>query len=91
MATRHSIDMCLFNCEDALQYADEQYMEGARQEHGNDLEYTQAQNMLEQAIHEIDVLWNSADNQQRERLYRMRLLVDQMQNQMILRSNTRTM
>jgi hypothetical protein len=84
MATRQSIDRCLLQCEDALGFALNQYREGAQQEHYNDLEYTEAQSMLEDAVNDIAKLSHSANDHQREALHRMRLQVQQMQNNMIL-------
>ncbi|MDT2045136.1 hypothetical protein CHN50_12920 [Priestia aryabhattai] len=84
MATRQSVDKLLQQCEDALQYAQSQLSEGMKQEHYNDTEYTKAQLGLENAYKELEELAHSANDQQREQLYRMRLQIQQIQNRMIL-------
>ncbi|AQX53440.1 YtzC family protein [Priestia flexa] len=84
MATRQSVDKLLQQCEDALRYAQSQLSEGMKQEHYNDTEYTKAQLGLENAYKELEELAHSANDQQREQLYRMRLQIQQTQNQMIL-------
>ncbi|WEZ09215.1 YtzC family protein [Priestia flexa] len=84
MATRQSVDKLLQQCEDALRYAQSQLSEGMKQEHYNDTEYTKAQLGLENAYKELEGLAHSANDQQREQLYRMRLQIQQTQNQMIL-------
>jgi polyhydroxyalkanoate synthesis regulator phasin len=84
MATRQSVDEFLQHCEDVIRYAKEQYTEAQKQEHYNDLEYTQAQQMLETAINDLAHLALSCNAQQREQLHRMRLQLQQLQNEMIL-------
>lgn len=84
MATRQSIDECLQNCEDALRNAQEHYLAGQRQEHYHDQEYTQSMQQLENVINDIQIMAHSANAQQREQLYRMRLQIEQLQNNMIL-------
>jgi polyhydroxyalkanoate synthesis regulator phasin len=54
-----------------------------KQEHYNDTEYTKAQEKLENAYKEIEEFSHSANAQQREQLYRMRLQVQQLQNKLI--------
>lgn len=89
MATRKSVDECLQKCEDVIQIAQEQYTEGARQEHYHDLDYTDALQQLETSYNDIAQLANSSNSQQRERLHRMRLQLQQLQNQMILLDHDR--
>ncbi|NNU92895.1 DUF2524 family protein [Geobacillus sp. NFOSA3] len=84
MATRQSVDEFLQHCEDVIRYAKEQYTEAQKQEHYNDFEYTQAQQMLESAINDLAHLALSCNAQQREQLHRMRLQLQQLQNEMIL-------
>ncbi|GLY10757.1 YtzC family protein [Pseudobacillus badius] len=84
MATRHSVDECLEQCQSAIDYAQEQYKDAARQEHNNAGNFSKSQLMLEDAYNELDKLLLSANEQQREQLHRMRLQLQQMQNSMIL-------
>jgi hypothetical protein len=84
MATRKSIDDCMQQCEDALRNAIEQYREGSKQEHYGDQEYIQTQASLQEAVNTIETLKASGNNQQRERLDRARVQIQQMQNKMIL-------
>ncbi|KMY53365.1 MULTISPECIES: YtzC family protein [Bacillaceae] len=84
MATRQSVDECLERCQSAINHAEEQYKEAARQEHDNDGNFSGSQFMLEDAYNELDKLLLSANAQQREQLHRMRLQLQQVQNSMIL-------
>ncbi len=84
MATRQSVDECIQKCEDAIRYAQEQYKSGTQQEHYHDQEYTQAMQGVEEAINDVMNLANSANAQQRDQLHRMRLQLQNMQNEMIL-------
>jgi hypothetical protein len=84
MATRQSVDELFRQCEDALRFAGDQYQESSLQEHYNDDNYTQALQQLEQAYNDLAKLAHSANGQQREQLHRMRLQLQQAQNQMIL-------
>ncbi|WP_170007987.1 YtzC family protein [Bacillus fonticola] len=84
MATRRSIDECLQHCEDTLRNAQDQYKDGLRQEHWDDNEYTSSLQQVEATLKELDVMNNSANKQQKEQLYRMRLQLQQLQNEMIL-------
>ncbi|AKO94478.1 YtzC family protein [Priestia filamentosa] len=84
MATRQSVDNLLQQCEDSLRYAKGQLSEGMKQEHYNATEYTKAQEMLEQSYMNLEEMAHSANDQQREQLYRMRLQIQQLQNEMIL-------
>ncbi|SFC58967.1 Protein of unknown function [Bacillus sp. OV322] len=87
MATRQSIEDCLQQCEAALRSGLEQYREGAKQEHYGDLAYTDSQGLLQEALNDVDRMWESCNHQQREQLHRMRLQLQQMQNNMILLSH----
>lgn len=84
MATRQSVEALLQQCEDAIRFAQEQYTEGAKQEHYNDNGYTEALQKLEDAYNDLAQLAFSANSQQREQLNRMRLQLQQAQNNMIL-------
>ncbi|GAA3320284.1 hypothetical protein GCM10020331_030640 [Ectobacillus funiculus] len=50
MTTRDSLNQCIDNAEQALQYAKEQLDRGKQQEHYNMMEYSDAQLQLEQAV-----------------------------------------
>lgn len=84
MATRQSMDDLLQRCENALHFAQEQYSEGAKQEHYNDIEYTNAMQGIEDAYNDLATMAHSANAQQREELHRMRLQLQQCQNNMTL-------
>jgi polyhydroxyalkanoate synthesis regulator phasin len=84
MTTRQSMDQLLEHCEGSLQYARNQLSEGKKQEHYNDTEFTKAQQQLENAYKELEEFSHSANAQQREQLYRMRLQIQNMQNEMVL-------
>lgn len=84
MATRQSVEEFLQRCEDVIRFAKEQYTEAQKQEHYNITEYTNAQQMLEQTVNDLAHLARSCNTQQREQLHRMRLQLEQLQNEMIL-------
>jgi hypothetical protein len=71
-------------CEDVLRFANEQYQESSLQQQYNDDNYTQALQQLEGAYNDIATMAHSANGQQREELHRMRLQIQQVQNNMIL-------
>ncbi|APH04007.1 YtzC family protein [Bacillus weihaiensis] len=87
MATRQSVNEYLERCNEALEYAREQYQTGAQQEHYNATEYTDALQKLEEAVNDINHLSLSANDQQQDQLYRMRLQLQQLQNEMILKGD----
>lgn len=84
LATRQSMNDLLEKCNEVINYAEQQYESASRQEHYNTNEYTDAQMQLETIYNELHTMDHSANQQQREELHRMRLLVEQMQNQMTL-------
>lgn len=83
MTTRQAVDQLMQQCEDAIRFGQGQLQEDMKQEHYNDTEYTKAQEKLENAYKEIEEFSHSANAQQREQLYRMRLQVQQLQNKLI--------
>lgn len=87
MATRQSMDSFLQRCEDDIKYAQEQLTTARKQEHYNTTEYTEAQLRLEEATNDLAHLALSCNGQQREQLHRMRLQLQQLQNDMILDEN----
>jgi Protein of unknown function (DUF2524) len=87
MATRQSVEQFLQRCEDAIQQAKEQIKIGDKQEHYNFIEYTNAQQQLEDLVMDLAQLALSCNAQQREQLHRMRLQIQQVQNDMILDKN----
>ena len=84
MATRQSVENLLQQCEDVIRFAQEQYKESSLQEHYNDDGYTQAMQQLEAAYNDLAKLALSANGQQRDQLHRMRLQLQQVQNNMTL-------
>ncbi len=84
MATRQSIEDLLQQCEDAIRNAHEQYQDHTRQEHDNETEFTEAMQQIETAYNDLAKMALSANGQQREQLHRMRLQLQQVQNNLIL-------
>lgn len=84
MATRDSMNDLIQQCEDAIQYAQEQFQESSVQEQYNNVDYDSALQQLEQSYNDVCKMAHSANSQQRERLHRMRLQIQQFQNKMIL-------
>jgi hypothetical protein len=84
LATRQSVDQLLQQCEDAINLAQEQYKNASMQQHYNDGDYTNALQALEDAYNDLAKLAFSANAQQRDQLHRMRLQLQQVQNNMIL-------
>lgn len=85
MATRQSMENLLQQCEDVIRNAQEQYEESSRQENYNEYGYTESLQQLESAYNDIAKMSLHANGQQREQLHRMRLQLQQVQNNMILR------
>jgi hypothetical protein len=84
MATRASMDTLMQQCEDVIRYAQDQLKESSLQEHYNNDDYTDALQQLEQTYQDIAKMAHSANGQQRDQLHRMRLQIQQLQNNMIL-------
>ena len=85
MATRKSMGECLDRCANAIEFAEKQYNAHARQEHYNDLEYTEALVGLENAFNELEAMDNSANDQQRDMLNRMKIQDQDIQHAMVVR------
>jgi len=85
LATRDSMNELLERCNQVINYAEEQYELASRQEHYNTNEYTDAQMQLENIYNDLHTMDKSANQQQREELHRIRLLVENMQNQLTVR------
>ncbi|EKN62871.1 Protein of unknown function (DUF2524) [Schinkia azotoformans MEV2011] len=84
MATRASVDQHINRAEEACKYALEQLEVANQQEHYNTTEYIDAQMMLNESYMELQKLMLSSNKQQKERLYRMQLQINRIQNDMIL-------
>ncbi len=87
MATRESMETLMQQCEDAIRYAQDQYKDSSLQEHYNNDDYTKALQTLEETYQDIAKMAHSANSQQREQLHRMRLQIQQLQNNMILQGH----
>nr|WP_233711121.1 YtzC family protein [Lederbergia citrisecunda] len=87
VATRQSIEDCINRCEAAILYANDQFTEAKKQEHYYDVEFSEAQQGLENAVLELEKLTDSSNAQQREQLHRIRLKVQQLQNKLILQDH----
>ncbi|WP_096156855.1 MULTISPECIES: YtzC family protein [Bacillus] len=84
MATRQSVDHFMQQCEDSIKYAEDQFTSAQAQEHYNDSEYLNAQEKLEETYNDLMHLSMSCNAQQREQLNRMRIQLQQLQNEMTL-------
>ena len=84
MATRESVASLIEQCENALQFANDQLQEGRIQEHDNTVNYTEALQSLENAYNDLTKLTLSANSEQRVQLHRMRQQLQQLQNEMII-------
>ncbi|PEA55718.1 hypothetical protein CON64_06140 [Bacillus pseudomycoides] len=84
MAERESLEACIENAHQAMEYAKEQLEIGMRQEHYNTMEYSDAQLQLEQAYNEMQTMQHYANDEQREQLNRARMAIRQLQHQMII-------
>ncbi|MGG3466426.1 YtzC family protein [Neobacillus pocheonensis] len=87
MATRESMETLMQQCEDAIRYSQDQYKDSSLQEHYNNDDYTKALQTLEETYQDICTMAHSANSQQREQLHRMRLQIQQLQNNMILQGH----
>lgn len=85
MATRQSVNELLQRCNEVISFAEEQFKISQLQEHYNSNEYSEAQMQLENIYNDLHTMDHSANQQQREQLHRMRLLVTEMQNQLTTR------
>ncbi|NRD76187.1 YtzC family protein [Bacillus sp. BRMEA1] len=87
MATRASMDNLTQQVEDTIRYAEDQYKQSSLQEQYNNDNYQEALQQLEQTYQDICKMAHSANGQQREELHRMRLQIQQLQNNMILQGS----
>ncbi|PDY93083.1 YtzC family protein [Bacillus toyonensis] len=84
MAERQSLESYITQAEQAVEYAKEQLDLGMRQEHYNTMEYSDAQLQLEQAYNDLQTMQQHANDEQREQLNRARMVIRQLQHQMII-------
>ena len=70
--------------KEAYDYAVEQLEIGMRQEHYNDIEYSQAQAGIEEALIELEKVANLANAENKDEFYRLRRQLTQLQHQMII-------
>ena len=87
MATRQSVDHFLEQTEGALRFAEFEYNEASRQAHVEDERFQNAQAYLEEALTDLDALYRSANDQQREMLDRRRQQVNELRNEMTILRN----
>lgn len=86
MTTREALERLLNDCERTLEYARARFIEGSRLVNVDQVDgYTEAQQMLEDRYNELMAMYRSANAQQREQLDRMRLAIQSLQNEMILK------
>ncbi|NPC93812.1 YtzC family protein [Bacillus sp. WMMC1349] len=84
MATRQSVGEHIQRSEDVYEFALSQFETASKQEHYNETEYSDAQLRLENAVNDLNKLSLFANEQQREEIYRKRLQLQTLQNNMIL-------
>jgi polyhydroxyalkanoate synthesis regulator phasin len=84
MATRQSVDHFLEQCEGALHFAEFEFNEASRQEHYDDEHFQNSQRYIEEALTDMERLYASSNDQQREMLSRMKQQLNQLRNEMIL-------
>jgi Protein of unknown function (DUF2524) len=84
MATRDSVEQFIQQFEETIHNAEVQYSEAQKLEHNNDTEFTMAQKQMEATYNDLMHLSFSCNAQQREQLNRMRLQLQQLQNEMTL-------
>lgn len=83
MTDRYSYDQSITNAEDILEASKKQLDLAMRQEHYNDIEYSDAQLQLEQALLSLEAIFHSSNGQQRESIDRITARIRNMQHQMI--------
>lgn len=84
MTTRQAMDDFLQRCENVMRAAKDQMNESAKQEFYNGGEYVYAQTQVEETLNDLAHLALNANAQQRDQLHRMRLQLQQLQNQLTL-------
>lgn len=89
MTTRKSLDEFIQRCESVLSLAEDQFDRGSRQEHYDDIEFSEALQEIEVILAQLKKMSESANAQQREQLNRVRLKVQHLQNKMILLNHDR--
>lgn len=83
MTDRYSLDQCIDDAVQAMKCSQEQLELGMRQEHYNDMEYSNAQLQLEQASITLEKMMHNANSEQRERIDRTLSQLRHLQHQMI--------
>jgi hypothetical protein len=84
MGDRSAIQETLLMAQEALDLAKGQLDISRLQESYNGIEYSQAQQLLETATMEVEKLERLAVPEQKDELYRKRLQLQQLQNEMII-------
>ncbi len=84
MATHQSMINLFERCNAVLRNAETQFNISSRQDHYNDENLDIAMRELEDAYNDVAKMALSANEVQREDLHRMRLQIQQLQNQMTL-------
>lgn len=84
MTTRESLEQFLNECKMTMDYVRAHLIEGSRQQHYDDVGYSNAQLELEERYNELMKMYQSANAQQREQLHRLRLQLQSLQNEMTL-------
>jgi hypothetical protein len=84
MATHDQVKLMLAKVDEIQQFAEAQLNAARQVQGGDELQYDEAQQQLEQVNMQIESLLRSATPEQRDQLFRAQQRVNQMQNKMIL-------
>ncbi|WP_379965276.1 YtzC family protein [Ectobacillus sp. sgz5001026] len=84
MTDRSSLDQCISSAQSVLETSKEQVKTAMKQEHYNDIDYSDAQFQLEQALLSLESMMHNANAEQRERIDRMVANIRNVQHQMII-------
>lgn len=84
MTDRYSLDQCISSAQSVLEASKEQVKIAMKQEHYNDIEYSDSQFQLEQALLSLESMMHNANAEQRERIDRMVANIRNVQHQMII-------
>lgn len=84
MATHDQVRTHLQQVDEVLQLAEEQLNAAKQMQGGDELQFSEAQQQLEQTNIQLERLITSATPEQRDQLFRAQQQLNQMQNKMIL-------
>ncbi|WP_096200881.1 DUF2524 family protein [Bacillus sp. FJAT-45350] len=85
MATHKQIIEYMQKATETMEFAEEQLMESHRVQQGDPVQYSQAQQSLNEIDEELDNIYRSATPEQKADLERYRQQIREIQNQMVLK------